>query len=184
MTKEYIVFLTIYLFFIIISFVKPAFHTLLKLVTLNLHILAASRLSFNIMLLYTLLTIQIITFIALIKLSKSLKNKISYYIAITLSSIMTIVSITCSFGYYYVNNAIIDNLYVQYLYIDIDSISNLINFLISILYLFNQSLRNYFVYPDLFVQQTQFYLGLAIDAIILRNFFSSIMDNIKCKIRS
>ena len=168
------IFVIVYLYFVISSLLNKYKYTTIgmNVFALNFYSIAISGLSYNIELLYTLIIVEILTFLVLVKLAKSLTTKIKYYITIMLSSVSTIIAITCSFGYYYVRNSIIDGTLIPYLNIKISIISNMINGIINGAHLFYYSLNNYFVYPDSFVQRTQFYLGICMGAIIFENIFS------------
>ena len=169
-----------FLFILILSFFADK-DFIPMMVNLIIYSLFASSYSINIPLLYILILFQIITFFSLVRLAKSLKSKKLYYVTFMLSSIFTIISLTCSYGYYYLNNSYIDDTNIPYLEINLTFISAIVNGIICRSYLFWISLKNYFVYPELFVQQTQVYLGLALGAIIFGSIFSIIREYLKVK---
>ena len=178
--KRIIFLLFLYLVSLVCSFVTDIYITF-YIILLIINSLIISAYSINIALLYILLVFQITTFFSLIKMAKHFKSIKTYYIVTILSSIFTVISLTCSFGYYYLNNNLIDNTNIPYLEINIVGISYFINGIICGLYVFGSSLKNYFVYPDSFVQQTQFYLGIVIGAVIFENIFSIIKNYLKHK---
>lgn len=142
---------------------------------------AASGLSRSIAPLYLVILLQIVEFIASIKVLKTFSSKITYYILLTIISIFAVISITCSFGYYYMETDAIDmSNYIENS-INIPFISSLVNGASCGLYLFKNSLKYYFYYDSTFVPQTQFYIGIALSCIIFESIFSIIRSFIKYK---
>lgn len=142
------------------------------LLIINICSIGSSSYSGSISSLYLLLLIQIITFIVSIKILKTFRKKEIYYIFFLIISICTILSITCSYGYYYYNKGMISIAKLENIYVHAPYLSNVINGILFNIYLFLNSLKYFFCYSREFVQQTQFYIGIILSCIILESIFS------------
>lgn len=123
--------------------------------------------STNIFSLYIMILIQIVSYIACIKIAKTFSTKNKYYSCFFIVSVWYIVSITCSYCCYYANNGLIETTYKP----------NIFNFI----FLFEESLKYYFRFADDFVPRTQFFIGILISSIIFESIYSTIRDVIKYK---
>lgn len=130
-----------------------------------------SKLSTNTCFLFVMIIIQIISYFSCINIIKTFPQKI-YIIFIFLISICTIISITCSYGYYYANEGLIEttDLLIPTAKNIPDDIFD-IDFTLS-MYLFVKSLKYYFTFTDELVPLTQFFLGFIINCIIFGNLSS------------
>lgn len=126
-------------------------------------------LSISITFLYITLFIQIFSFAISIKICKKNMEEKKYYIMLFIISIYSILSITCSYGYYYLNINKINHENIWRFNSYIPYISSFINELLLRLYLFVNSSKYYFTISEDFIQQTQFIVGFLIDGIILES---------------
>lgn len=151
------------------------------LIILSLYSIISSSYSINIFSLYILILMQIITYIICIRIMKMFKKRITYYIYFFIVSTCIIISITCSYGYYYCYANLIDITDIWHIDISNTFISNIINDILTGIYLFIKSLKYYFNFIDEFIPQTQFCIGILISCIILESLFSIIRNLVKYK---